>query len=142
MKIKLSSNELGYQLSDHFHTDEFRCKCCNCLVLDRKLIVSLENFRHECGKPLHILSGYRCQEHNAEIGGVKNSGHTKGVAADIRTPTDWTTRLFGKVAAETMSLTGIRRVGVYDGYQGKRGFIHIGIKRHPWSVNLWGDLII
>lgn len=30
-----------------------------------------------------VSSGFRCEKHNAEVGGVKNSRHTKGEAFDI-----------------------------------------------------------
>ena len=35
--------------------------------------------------PILINSGYRCEWINKKVGGVKNSQHTKGEAADIRT---------------------------------------------------------
>lgn len=38
------------------------------------------------GLPLKISSGYRCEYHNKEIGGSKNSQHVKGNAVDILCP--------------------------------------------------------
>lgn len=35
------------------------------------------------GKPIVITSGYRCQKLNTLVGGVSNSWHTQGNAADI-----------------------------------------------------------
>jgi uncharacterized protein YcbK (DUF882 family) len=44
----------------------------------------LEELRKEVGKPIKITSGYRCEKHNADVGGVKNSQHTKGTAVDVQ----------------------------------------------------------
>jgi uncharacterized protein YcbK (DUF882 family) len=33
--------------------------------------------------PLKVTSGYRCTKHNLEIGGVENSKHIVGQAADV-----------------------------------------------------------
>lgn len=43
----------------------------------------LDPLRRLYGKPIIITSGYRCQKLNDLVGGVKNSWHTKGNAADI-----------------------------------------------------------
>lgn len=43
----------------------------------------LDPLRRLYGKPIIITSGYRCQKLNNLVGGVKNSWHTKGNAADI-----------------------------------------------------------
>lgn len=40
------------------------------------------------GFPLVQTCGYRSPEHNAEIGGVSDSAHTKGKAIDIKAPQD------------------------------------------------------
>lgn len=38
------------------------------------------------GLPLHVDSGYRCEELNQKIGGSKNSAHMSGYAADFICP--------------------------------------------------------
>ena len=43
----------------------------------------LQPLRDYLGKPVVISSGYRCPELNKAVGGVKNSQHMKGEAADI-----------------------------------------------------------
>ena len=43
----------------------------------------LDPLRRLYGKPIIITSGYRCQKLNDLVGGVSNSWHTKGNAADI-----------------------------------------------------------
>ena len=43
----------------------------------------LQPLRDALGKSLKINSGYRCPELNKVVGGVSNSQHTKGEAADV-----------------------------------------------------------
>lgn len=49
----------------------------------KKLAENLEIIRAEIGKPIKINSGYRSPEHNARVGGVKDSMHLTGKASDI-----------------------------------------------------------
>lgn len=44
----------------------------------------LDPLREAFGKPIYVTSGYRCPRLNAAVGGVANSNHMKGLAADIR----------------------------------------------------------
>lgn len=43
----------------------------------------LDNIRAKFGKPILISSGYRCPMLNKAVGGVVNSQHLKGLAADL-----------------------------------------------------------
>ena len=52
-----------------------------------ELVCFLNQIREKFGKSIIVNSGYRSVEHNAAVGGVPNSYHTKGLAADIR-PSD------------------------------------------------------
>jgi len=75
-------------LSDHFSKVELQCDCgcgfgTNDGDVDPNLILLLEGIRMEINKPVRITSGCRCQKHNADVGGVPNSAHTRGTAADI-----------------------------------------------------------
>lgn len=76
------------KLSEHFDADEFVCHCCGrgADKIDKKLIELLERLRALAEAPIHINCGYRCPKHNREVGGVDNSQHTKGTAADITIP--------------------------------------------------------
>lgn len=50
----------------------------------KRLAEKLEEVRkHLGGKAIIVTSGYRDPVHNAAVGGVRNSTHTKGMAADI-----------------------------------------------------------
>ncbi len=44
----------------------------------------LDPAREVLGMPIVVNSGFRCPLHNARVGGVQNSQHTRGEAADIR----------------------------------------------------------
>ena len=43
----------------------------------------LDPLREWYGKPIYVNSGYRCPALNKAVGGVSNSQHVKGEAADI-----------------------------------------------------------
>ncbi len=44
----------------------------------------LQPLREAWGKPIKVSSGYRCPTLNSQVGGVKNSDHLHGCAADIK----------------------------------------------------------
>lgn len=75
-------------MSTHFQPQEFASKDGKPspypLVVQEGLYDLLEAIRSEFGKPIVVNSGYRSPEHNAKVGGAKNSYHVKGCAADIR----------------------------------------------------------
>lgn len=48
----------------------------------------LNEIREQYGKPIYINSGYRCDELNVLVGGVKDSKHRLGLAVDLRWDTD------------------------------------------------------
>lgn len=72
-------------ISKHFNRSEFSCKCgCGFDTVDAELVMVLENLRDQLkGRPIKINSGCRCVRHNAKVGGVNNSVHRTGKAADI-----------------------------------------------------------
>jgi len=70
-------------LTKDFSKKEFACKCCGEIRINQKLIIALQVLREMIKLPIHILSGYRCPKHNAEVGGKAYSQHLLGTAADI-----------------------------------------------------------
>lgn len=48
-----------------------------------KLADYLDGIREKVGKPILISSGFRCPVLNKAVGGVANSQHQKGLAADL-----------------------------------------------------------
>ena len=53
--------------------------------LDRLVTTLLDPLREIWGSPLIVSSGFRCKELNKLVGGVNNSYHLFGLAADIGT---------------------------------------------------------
>lgn len=45
----------------------------------------LDQVRKEWGKPIFVTSGFRCEELNCWLNGVKNSAHLSGWAVDLQT---------------------------------------------------------
>lgn len=76
----------------HFTRKEFACKCanyhapyCDGYPAEPKeaLVRLAEAIRQAAGVPVTVVSGLRCPRHNADSGGVANSQHMDGTAADI-----------------------------------------------------------
>lgn len=55
-----------------------------CCALDELIDNILQPLRERYGKPIIVNSGYRCATLNKAVGGVSNSQHMKGEAADIQ----------------------------------------------------------
>jgi len=78
-------------LSEHFSTSDFRCHCggkyagCQGVLVQRDLLIGLEVLRTRAyPRGLVIVSGYRCERHNAKVNGADGSKHVLGQAADIK----------------------------------------------------------
>lgn len=56
---------------------------CHITALQNLACRALEPLRQHLGLPIHVNSGYRCEQVNALVGGAKTSQHLKGEAADI-----------------------------------------------------------
>lgn len=75
---------------EFFAREEFRCKCggkhCEGYPAEMKqtVVQIADAARKHFGKPAHVVSGLRCQIHNANCGGVANSQHMYGEAVDLR----------------------------------------------------------
>lgn len=81
------------KLSRNFNLDEFiklkkypyNVPPTQCLVnLQYGVATILQPLRDALGCPIIINSGYRCPQVNQLVGGVANSQHMSGCAADIR----------------------------------------------------------
>ena len=83
----------------------------------------LEPLRRRVGRVI-VTSGYRCQELNKAVGGVWNSQHLKGEAADIFVP-DTATR-YGYILERHSAVQQLLLEPM--GIQQKR-WIHVGFRR-------------
>jgi hypothetical protein len=52
-------------------------------LMDKNLLLMLDEARDKFDKPIHINSGFRTPSHNEVVGGVETSSHLKGLAVDI-----------------------------------------------------------
>ena len=113
-------------ISPHFNLSEFACPCCRRIMLHPLLLEKLEKLRKIIEKPMYITSGYRCFEYNRKVGGVANSYHCIGLAADIKVKDINLIELLGY--AEEIDFAGI---GLYE----KKNFLHLDVrptKRARW----------
>lgn len=100
----------------YFKKQEFACKCgkyCNGYPaeIDMNMVKIADKIRSKIGKPITINSGLRCKTHNANVGGVSNSQHILGKAADLGCPSGCTPTQMASIAEEIMGDTG--GIGIY-----------------------------
>lgn len=119
-------------LTPHFGWDEVRCRCCGSLgsmevqANARRLAQMLEKVRAIFGGPMPVVSWYRCEEHNDDVGGVPGSYHLLGLAADVRVRSSQDRYRLVQAAMEV----GVERIGVYA------SFVHLDLGADPSPV-LW-----
>ena len=71
-------------LSPDFQVKEFACRDgSDKIMISLRLVHILQCIRDHFGKPVTVNSAYRTEAYNAKVGGVANSQHLKGTAADI-----------------------------------------------------------
>lgn len=125
------------QLSKHFNTSEFFCKCgrCGTAKISQELIELLEKLFIELPlSKINVVSGYRCPTHDKKVGGAGKGSHVEGFAADVVCYY----RNGSKVPSSVVALTlermghlggiGYRCGGVADSL----GNIHIDCKPRVW----------
>lgn len=112
---------------EYFTRDEFKCQCkgkyCDGFPVepDEQMVRTANEIRRRLGVPVSIVtaggSGVRCPVHNRNVGGVANSLHLYGKAADLhsgKSPQE-----MYRVAEEVLGNTG--ELGLYD------WGIHVGV---------------
>lgn len=85
----ISGNDDWWADIRYFTPSEFACKCgkhCDGYPapMQRDLVRLADGARAHFGKPGIVVSGLRCEIHNAAVGGVANSRHMSGRAVDLR----------------------------------------------------------
>jgi len=102
------------KLSEHFHREEFECRCCcGHNTVDYELVIVLEKIRQHFDKPVAIYSGCRCERQNDACGGSEKSQHLIGRAADIVVQGINPALVMGYLESEYPSSLGI---GSYPGF--------------------------
>ena len=100
----------------YFKKSEFACKCgkyCDGYPaeIDMNMVKIADKIREKIGKPITINSGLRCKTHNSNVGGVFNSQHLLGKAADLGCPIGCTPAQMASIAETIMGNTG--GIGIY-----------------------------
>ena len=119
--------------SKNFNLNEFSCKCgCGFNIIDQRVINMAQTIRDALGVPVKVNSGCRCEKHNANVGGVKGSKHTKGLAADLSCSLG-AAKMFDTVK----KLHAQGKLQDLDYCIRYKNFIHIdcgGKRKHLWEV--------
>ena len=115
----------------YFAGEEFACPCCGGYPdngMDERLLEILDRIREAINEPLYVTSGYRCRSHNEDVGGVADSQHIHGRAADVYA--DGASVLKIASLAEDAGADGI---GMYD------DFVHIDTRGEyaRWCGGSW-----
>jgi len=98
-------------LSKNFARSEFNCSCgCGFDTADLALVSYLQSIRDHFQQPVKITSACRCPEYNKSVGGVENSQHVLGRAADIQV-SNIAPSIVAKYAIDVLDCGG---VGNYD----------------------------
>jgi len=114
------SKDGNKKVSTNFKVREFACADgSDPIFISPELVSVLQNIRTHFGKPVTITSAYRTPAHNKKVGGVSDSMHLYGLAADI-TVKNISPRNVGQYAEQL--LTGKGGIGVYD------SFVHIDVR--------------
>lgn len=106
----------------YFHQSEFDSpdqpgSGCN---INEDLVRALDYVRRELGQPLRINSGYRTEQHNKDVGGVSNSQHRLGNAADIH--------IDSQEMGDAIELLFIEFVGEKCGVGRYNTFCHVDVR--------------
>lgn len=98
-------------------------------LMDPEFMKKLRKVKKKAGLPFFIInSGYRTKKHNKKVGGVSNSAHTTGHAADIKAPARWMQKRIVHAAKEV----GFTRMGI-----GKT-FVHLDNDDSKKQYVAWG----
>lgn len=117
------------KLSSNFRVREFACKDgSDAVLVAPRLVMVLQSIRDHFGTAVNINSGYRTPQYNTKVGGVDQSQHCYGTAADI-TVTDVKVETVAAYARKIMPDWG--GVGIYKA----QGFTHIDVRedRSDWN---------
>ena len=108
------------KVSENFTVAEFASKDgSRVVIINPKLPEYLQKARDHFGKPMIITSGYRTTAHNIKVGGVSNSQHVFGNAADVYIPGVSVTDLYNYLCEIAGNNCGI---GIYD------TFVHFDVR--------------
>ena len=89
MRFGIYGKDEIFTITNNLVSSEFKCGCkndlCTFTIIDSEFVRSWNLLRSLWAEPIHLNSGYRCINHNANVGGRKKSRHCKGSAGDLST---------------------------------------------------------
>lgn len=121
----------------YFKLSEFTCSCgCGANKTTPALMNLCEKIRAACGVPLRVNSGTRCPKHNKAVGGVANSNHVSGNAADLNpmgaiTPLELHAIILREYKAGR--LKDLAGLGLYD------TFVHVDCFPFKKNLRQWDE---
>lgn len=111
------------KLSENLHVKEFRSRDgADKILVDEKLVKLLQKMRNKFGE-IKISSAYRTAVYNKRVGGVSNSQHLYGLAADVTIKDN--RKLLE--AAQYAEKIGFKGVGLDEKYQ---NFLHLDTRKN------------
>ena len=110
--------------SKNFTAEELRCHCPKCNrqvpnLVQQKSLDLLQQLRDKIGRPLSLVSAYRCAEHPVEKRKTTPGQHNKGTAFDIAVG-DGSEAYEVMKYAFALGFTGIAR---------GNGFVHVDTRK-------------
>ncbi len=111
----------------HFKKEEFDCHGdSRANYMNLKFVHLLDMIRDEYGKKMIVNSGYRTMAWNLKIGGVPDSAHVKGLAADILCKSS-----IDRFRLITIALKYIDRIGI------GKDFVHMDASKTLPHPRIW-----
>jgi len=128
-QTQAESDYLNRNITLNFKVREFLCPCCGEEGIKEALVYRLQNAHdlQPVNRMMIVTSGYRCPAHNKQVGGVEDSAHTKGLAADIRF--DNANHKF--MLMKALFYAGFKRIGTY------KSWIHVDIDTTKPQEVIW-----
>lgn len=128
-KVKIYKKGSGIQLSPHFTSDDFDCKCslptCDHTLIDDDLIDGLEMLWVRVDG-LWLSSGFRCGAHNRAVGGEPGSYHMLGKAGDAQSHS---------LPQQVQTIAGSIFVFKNGGIGRGKTFTHLDVRGYPARWN-------
>lgn len=119
-----------------FRPGEFACPCCGRVLVAVGLVLLLDVLRASFGRRLIVTSGYRCQSHNAKVGGSETSRHLVGAAADLRPVAGMSYTEFAAVVGGVFAFPGCETKEYPE-----KTHVHVAIPRAGAGVTWSGEAI-
>ena len=112
-------------ITENFKYSELVCPCCNRLIITDRLYKHMEllqKMRDELGFSIIVNSGYRCKQHNEDVGGSIKSQHMESFATDIRPSFGIGFKSKLRKIKELSEKLGFNGIGNYD------TFVHLDLR--------------